>query len=265
MTVMIDAGFDPAELLAEVRALRGEVAVLRAEADIADLIVTYARACDVGNDPVRLRPLFTDDATWTCKGFGTFLGGDGCALGLKAVAGEKIWWSLHNMISPQIVFDPSGEEATVFWYLWEAATLPNEHSNEAEAYWIGGTYDVRVRREGGRWKFSKVELKLNMATPFSEGWAKKRWPDGTRQQPYFLDLKAGETYYWCTCGKAESVLVDPATHVCGSSPPTAFTVAETGMHPICGCRYSKTKPLCDGAHLNLKYDWSLLGKTGRDG
>ena len=250
-----------AELLAEIRALRGEVAMLRAKSDIADLIVTYARACDVGNDPVRLRPLFTDDATWTCKGFGTFVGGDGCALGLKAVAGEKIWWSLHNMISPQTDFDPSGEEATVFWYLWEAATLPNEHSNEAEAYWIGGTYDARVRREGGRWLFSAVELKLNMATPAAEGWVKKRFPDGTRKQPYFLQLEAGETYYWCKCGKSKSQPFCDGSHQSTFAEPVPFSVEESGLQAVCGCRYSKTKPLCDGSHLNLKYDWSLLGKA----
>lgn len=251
-----------AEILAELSALRAEVADLRARSDIADLIVTYARACDVGNDPVRLRPLFTDDATWTCKGFGTFVGGDACALGLKAVAGEKIWWSLHNMISPQVTFDEGGAEATVFWYLWEAATLPNEHTGEAEAYWIGGTYDVRVRRVAGRWLFSQVELKLNMATPAAEGWVKKRWPDGTRKQPYFVDLKAGETYFWCKCGKSATQPFCDGSHGEGKVQPVAFDVAETGTYPVCGCRYSKTKPLCDGSHLNLRYDDSLLGKEG---
>jgi CDGSH-type Zn-finger protein len=251
-----------AQLGEELRTLRGEFAELKAKSDIAELIVTYARACDVGNDPVRLRPLFTDDATWTCKGFGTFVGGDECALGLKAVAGEKIWWSLHYMISPLVTFDPSGEEATVFWYLWEAATLPNEHSGEAEAYWIGGTYDVRVRREGGRWLFSKVELKLNMATPAGENWVKKRFPDGTRQQPYFLELEAGQTYYWCKCGKASTQPLCDASHTCGTSEPMAFSVEESGLQAVCGCRYSKTRPLCDGSHLNLKYDYALLGKEG---
>lgn len=253
------------DLAAEIAALRAEVALLSAKNAITDLVTTYARSCDVGNDPVLLRPLFTDDATWHCDGFGTFLGGDGCALGLKAVAGEKIWWSLHNMISVQVTFDPSGEEATVFWYLWEAATLPDEHTGEATATWIGGTYDARVRREDGVWKFSKIELKLNMASPFSEGWVKKRWPDGTRKQPYFVDLEAGETYYWCKCGKsATQPFCDGSHQGAGNVEPVPFTVDRSGTHPVCGCRYSKTKPLCDGSHLNLEYDWSLLGKAGPD-
>ncbi len=48
-----------AELARTVESLRLEVERLRAKDDIRDLIVSYARACDVGNDPVRLAPLFT--------------------------------------------------------------------------------------------------------------------------------------------------------------------------------------------------------------
>ncbi|EIZ78796.1 glutamate synthase [Novosphingobium sp. Rr 2-17] len=252
------------DVLAELAALRAQVALLSAKDEIADLVTTYARACDVGNDPVLLRPLFTDDATWHCKGFGTFTGGDGCALGLKAVAGEKIWWSLHNMISVQITLDPSGEEATGFWYLWEAATLPDEHTGEATAHWIGGTYDARFRKVDGKWRFSKIELKLNMSTPIAQGWVKKRWPDGTRKQPYFVNLKPGETYYWCKCGKSATQPFCDGSHQSGKVEPVSFSVEEGGLQAVCGCRYSKTKPLCDGSHLNLKYDWSLLGKTGPD-
>lgn len=250
---------DNQDVLARLAELEAKVSQLDAKAEMVDVITRYARACDVGNDPVLLRPLFTDDAKWTCKGFGTFVGGDDCALGLHAIAGEKIWWSLHNMISPQIELDESGKEATGFCYLWEAATVPNEHSGEAEAHWIGATYDFRFRKENGRWLFSYVSLNINMVSPFSEGWVKKRWPDGTRRQPYFLDLEPGKTYYWCKCGKAENgPLVDPETHMCGKSPPVAFTVEAEDMYPVCGCRYSKTKPFCDGSHLNLKLDRSLL-------
>lgn len=246
-------------LLSRLALLEAKVSLLDAKDEIVDLITTYARACDVGNDPVLLRPLFTDDADWNCDGFGTFHGGDECALGLKAVAGEKIWWSLHNMISPQIEVAENGTDATGFCYLWEAATVPNVHSGEAEAHWIGATYDFRFRKENGRWLFSYVNLKCNMVSPFSEGWVKKRWPDGTSKQPSFLNLEAGKTYHWCKCGKAENgPLVDPETHMCGKSPPTPFTVDRNGWHPVCNCRYSKKKPLCDGSHLNLKYDYSLL-------
>jgi CDGSH-type Zn-finger protein len=247
-----------AELAGQLAEAQAELRWLRARADIHDLIVAYARACDVGNDPVLLRPLFTDDAVWSCKGFGGWTGGDEVALGLKAVAGEKIWWSLHNMISPQIVVSPSGDEASAFWYLWEAATLPDEHTNEAQAHWIGGSYDASFRKVDGRWRFSAVELKLNMATPIDQGWVKKRFPDGSRKQPYFLQLEAGKTYYWCRCGKSQSQPFCDGSHPEKSPGPMPFTVDRDGMEAVCGCKYSKTRPLCDGSHLNLKLDWSAL-------
>lgn len=237
--------------LEAISRLQNEVHWLRSKTDIADLIVSYARACDRGNDPVMLRPLFTDDATWECKGFGRYQGGEMVAAALKGIAGEKIWWSLHNMISPQIeILSP--DTAKAFWYLWEAATIPNEHSGDPEAYWIGGTYDAAFRRVDGKWLISEMELKLNMASPASHAWVEKRFPDGTRKQPYFKILKAGN-YYWCACGKsATQPFCDGSHNEAGRVKPQEFTVAEDGLQVLCGCRYSKTKPYCDGSHLNLK-------------
>lgn len=248
-------------LIAEVKDLRRDVALLSSRAEIHDLIIRYARACDVGNDPVLLRPLLADHATWTCNGFGTYVGGDDVALGLKGIAGEKIWWSLHNMISPQIEIDDTGTKANAFWYLWEAATIPNVHSGEAEAHWVGGTYNAQFELIGDRWLFTLIDLNLDMATPYSEGWVAKRFPDGTNKQPYFQYLKGGETYQWCKCGKSATQPFCDGSHKGSRVEPTAFSVAKDGIRPLCGCRYSKNKPFCDGSHLNLKLDRSLLAKS----
>lgn len=230
--------------------LEEEVRWLRSRAEIGDLIVSYARACDRGNDPVMLRPLFTDDAVWESMGFGRYEGGDQVAKALKGIAGEKIWWSLHNMISPQIEIT-SPDTAKAFWYLWEAATMPNEHSGSAEAYWIGGTYDAAFARVSGKWLFSHLELKLNMASPASEAWVAKRFPDGTSTQPYFKMLETG-TYWWCACGKSKSQPFCDGSHKGGRVEPMEFAVVDAGLRVLCGCRYSRNKPFCDGSHLNLK-------------
>lgn len=255
MASMAEKHDDPALALRgaldAIEALQAEVGRLRAKDDIRDLIVSYARACDRGNDPVLLRPLFTDDASWECKGFGRYEGGDLVARFLKAIAGERIWWSLHNMIAPQIMLDASGQKASAFWYLWEAATLPNEHSGEAEAYWIAGTYDAEIRKVDGRWLFRAVELKLDMASPVSEAWVRKRFPDGTVRQPYFLRMTAGR-YKWCACGKSKTAPFCDGSHEGGRIDPVAFEVANDGLRVLCGCRMSRNKPFCDGAHLKLK-------------
>lgn len=239
------------ELSATVASLQQEIAQLRAKDELRDLIVTYARACDMGNDPVLMRPLFTVDATWECKGFGRFVGGDMVAKGLKAIAGNSIWWSLHNMISPHILLDADEQGATLFWYLWEAATLPHDQTSESEAHWIGGTYDARARKVGGKWLFSAVELKLNLASPVSQCWVKQRFPRGSDKQRYFAILEPGD-YLYCACGQSKTQPFCDGTHESGSTRPIPFTITERQTVALCGCRKSKTKPFCDATHLGME-------------
>jgi CDGSH-type Zn-finger protein len=239
------------ELRHLVTELRGELQALKDRAAITDLITSYARGCDRGNDPVMLAPLFTQDATWKCDGFGTYHGRETVAAALKAVAGVKIWWSLHYMISPKIDFDASGNRANLFWYLWEAATLPSTENEEAESTWIGATYDAEAVRDNDRWLFSRIELKLNFASPYQEGWVKQRFPKGNSNQPYFCDLEA-DSYFWCACGRSKSQPFCDGSHKGTNIRPVELTLENRQLVALCGCKRTCTKPLCDGTHLNLK-------------
>ncbi len=241
--------------LAEIKQLltdlKGDVQRLSDLEEIRRLIVAYARGCDQGNEPTLIAPLFAEHGVWECKGFGRYEGRKNVAAGLKGIAGEKIWWSLHYMISPQIDIAPDGQTGTAFWYLWESATIPDEHTGEPSPHWIGATYETEVAKIDGKWLFTKMELILNMASPASENWVKKRFPDGTKTQPYFLKLEPG-TYYWCACGKSKNQPFCDGSHEGTKFEPVPFTLAETEDVVLCGCKMTKTKPLCDGAHLNIK-------------
>lgn len=239
------------ELSATVIQLQAELVRLRDKDELRDLIVTYARGCDQGNNPILLRPLFTDDAVWECKGYGKYVGGDMVAKGLHAVAGNSIFWSLHNMISPQIEFDADGLGATLFWYLWEAATLPHDETGESEAHWIGATYDARARKVDGKWLFSALELKLDMATPVSKLWVEQRFPRGSNKQRYFQILEPG-IYEYCACGMSKTQPFCDGSHEGGSAKPIPFTIDKRQTVALCGCRKSKTKPFCDATHLGMK-------------
>jgi CDGSH-type Zn-finger protein len=236
------------ELAATVAALQAEIVRLRAKDDLRDLITNYARGCDQGNNPVMLRPLFTDDATWECKGYGRFVGGDKVASGLHGIAGNSIFWSLHNMISPLMTFDADEQGVTLFWYLWEAATLPHDETGESEAHWIGGTYDARAVRRGGKWLFTEMELKLNVASPVSQCWVKQRFPRGSDKQRYFAILEPGE-YKYCACGQSKTQPFCDNSHEGCSTELIPFTITERQTVALCGCRKSKTKPFCDATHL----------------
>jgi CDGSH-type Zn-finger protein len=239
------------DLKKAVADLRLEMRSLKDRTAITDLVTSYARGCDRGNDPVMLAPLFTSDATWRCEGFGTYQGRGTVAAALKAIAGAKIWWSLHYMISPQIEFDDSGNRATVFWYLWEAATLPDSENGEAESTWIGGTYDAEVVRENNRWLFQIMELKLNLASPYQLGWVKQRFPKGNSNQPYFCDLEP-DTYLWCACGKSKNQPFCDGSHKGTDIRPVELILENRKLVALCGCKRTCTQPHCDGTHLNLK-------------
>jgi len=241
------------EIKSLLQEIKGSLTHLQDLEAIQRIIVTYARGCDRGNDPEIIGPLFTEDGTWECKGFGKYFGREHVAKGLNGIAGEKIWWSLHYMISPLIDISESGNEASAFWYLWESATVPNSETEQAEPHWIGGTYDTYLVKQNGQWLIKSMELKLNMVSPYASGWVERRFLNGSRKAPYLLDLDPG-TYYWCACGRSKNQPFCDGSHKGTKREPVEFIVPERQHFALCGCKYAKTKPHCDGSHLHLKLD-----------
>ena len=217
---------------------------------IKTLIVDYARACDQGNDPTLLAPLFTDDAVWECEGFGRYEGRARLCAALKGIAGEKIWWSLHYMISPRIEIDANNTRATVFWYLWESATIPEGDANEPKPHWVGATYDAIAVKQAERWLFQSMRLNPNMVSPCAEGWVERPFPVGSANAPYFLRTEPG-AYFWCACGRSSKQPYCDGSHKDTSIRPLKFNVDAEKLQALCGCKRTGTPPFCDGTHLNL--------------
>jgi len=145
---------------------------------INDLIARYAKASDKNNDPNLMLPLFTEDGALDVgSGYGRFEGHEVLReffLGTPKI----ISWSLHYNISPLVELNNDGRTARAFWYLWELANMPDPASGEQIPVWIGGTYtsDV-VKQDDGQWKFKEIRLQMELMSPYSEGWVKKRWHD----------------------------------------------------------------------------------------
>lgn len=220
---------------------------------IVNLIVDYARACDQGNDPKLLDPLFTEDAVWECEGFGRYEGRARLCSALQGIAGEKIWWSLHYMISPRIEIDANNDRATAFWYLWESATIPDSATDKPEPHWIGATYDAIVVKQAGRWLFQSMQLNLSMVSPCSDGWVKRPFPVGGVRLPYFQRTEPG-TYAWCACGRSNKQPYCDGSHRETAIQPHSFRVDSEKLLALCGCKRTATPPYCDGTHLNLDID-----------
>lgn|SRR5215510_8175750 len=151
---------------------------------ITHLLTIYAQGSDAQNDPDIMVPLFTEDAIFDVgSGYGTYVGHAAIRKFLEG-APEIIRWSLHYMISPQIDVAEDGRIASVFCYLWEIANMDNPKTGELEPMWIGGTYqNTAVKLPDGKWKFSHVRLRMEIMSPYTEGWVKRPFHDFGIPQP----------------------------------------------------------------------------------
>jgi len=72
-----------------------------------------------------------------------------------------------------------------------------------------------------------------------------------QKSPYQVDLKQGEDYWYCRCGRSKSQPFCDGSHVGTGFEPMKFTVDRTGTFNICGCKATDDEPFCDGSHLML--------------
>jgi len=70
--------------------------------------------------------------------------------------------------------------------------------------------------------------------------------------PQMVELKAGETYAWCACGKSSNQAFCDGSHQGSSFTPTIIKVDETKQAALCMCKQTKNPPYCDGTHATLK-------------
>ncbi|MGP8122235.1 MAG: CDGSH iron-sulfur domain-containing protein [Xanthobacteraceae bacterium] len=76
-------------------------------------------------------------------------------------------------------------------------------------------------------------------------------PNIAQKSPYLVDVEAGKTYYWCTCGNSKKQPFCDGTHQGSSFAPLAYTATESKKAAFCGCKHTKGQPMCDGSHKAL--------------
>ncbi len=72
-----------------------------------------------------------------------------------------------------------------------------------------------------------------------------------QKAPYAVDVTAGETYYWCSCGKSKSQPFCDGSHQGSDFSPVTFTAEKSETVYFCGCKHTANPPLCDGSHSKL--------------
>lgn len=71
------------------------------------------------------------------------------------------------------------------------------------------------------------------------------------REPMPVELEAGKTYAWCSCGESTNQPFCDGAHKGGSFTPTVFKAEETKTAYMCTCKQTANPGFCDGSHKNL--------------
>ena len=69
--------------------------------------------------------------------------------------------------------------------------------------------------------------------------------------PIPVEVEAGKSYWWCTCGKSARQPFCDGSHKDSEFVPQKYDAQATGKVWFCGCKQTANAPLCDGAHKKL--------------
>ena len=76
-------------------------------------------------------------------------------------------------------------------------------------------------------------------------------PTIAQRAPYRVEVQAGESYFWCRCGKSTNQPLCDGSHKGTAFVPEKFEPSESGAVFFCGCKRTSKVPLCDGTHTSL--------------
>ena len=71
------------------------------------------------------------------------------------------------------------------------------------------------------------------------------------KEPIAVDVEAGKSYFWCTCGKSSKQPFCDGTHKDSEFSPVKWTAEEDGKKYFCTCKQTDGQPFCDGSHKAL--------------
>ena len=76
-------------------------------------------------------------------------------------------------------------------------------------------------------------------------------PEIGGRRPIAINVVAGESYWWCACGRSKTQPFCDGSHKVTSFTPIEFKAAKSEKVFFCTCKRSGKRPLCDGSHKKL--------------
>ena len=80
----------------------------------------------------------------------------------------------------------------------------------------------------------------------------KQRPVIAGRTPKRVELKAGESYYWCACGRSKSQPFCDGAHQGTAFAPLEVKAEISGTAYLCLCKATGNPPHCDGSHAHLE-------------
>ena len=72
-----------------------------------------------------------------------------------------------------------------------------------------------------------------------------------QKSPYGVNVEAGKSYWWCSCGHSKSQPFCDGSHKGTGMEPVEYKATTTGEVWFCGCKHNQGGVLCDGSHSKL--------------
>ncbi|MFT5356998.1 MAG: glutamate synthase domain-containing protein 2/CDGSH-type Zn-finger protein [Polyangiales bacterium] len=76
----------------------------------------------------------------------------------------------------------------------------------------------------------------------------------SNNKPSAVEVKSGEEYYFCRCGRSKTQPFCDGAHAGTTFTPLAFTADEDGTAYLCACKHTSSAPFCDGTHKKFSAD-----------
>ncbi|MEO0400905.1 MAG: CDGSH iron-sulfur domain-containing protein [Pseudomonadota bacterium] len=76
-------------------------------------------------------------------------------------------------------------------------------------------------------------------------------PKIAQKAPFPVDVEAGKSYFWCSCGQSANQPFCDGSHKDTEFAPVKYTAEDSKKVFFCGCKVSGNAPLCDGSHAKL--------------